>query len=309
MSEAVIDHLEVVEVQEHNGHVLVSAFIAGERLIDAVVEEGSVGQTRQGVVKGQMGQVVFETLLFRDVAEAPHPTDDFARHVLRLGESLKDPAVDELQGVIAFGFRLSIEINHAGDKRARINELIRDVLDDSIVVASGDEVGRQSPHVGELAIETGDGSIGADDEQSVGGRLQCRVQERRSLAEIANGVAQLHLGRDARRDVVRGDDESAHRRVVHEADDRQFVGDHLFTAATKQAQRLHHGLGRAGTSQRVLDRHAKRRTVRRRHDVGERLALNGLGVVPQHPRHRPRDRFDVTRGGDEHHDRGRVVDQ
>ncbi len=233
VSEAVVNHLEVVQVQEQNGYVFFTSFRTCERLIDAVLEESSVGQTREGVVEGQMVQIVFETLLFGDIAETPHSTDHVAGYVLRFRESLEHTTVDELERVVALRVGPGVQILNTGHEYSRVHELIGHEVDQPAIVSGGDEVGRQSPHLGELAIEARDGSIGTDNEKPVAGRLQGGVEQRRGLAKFANGVSQFHLGGDACRDVVGRDDESADRGVIDEADDGEFERDHLLATAAQ----------------------------------------------------------------------------
>ena len=99
-------------------HVVVVAFTPGQRLVDAVLEERAVRESGEGVVEGQMGEVVLESLLLGDVTEAPHPTDHFTRDVLGLGQALEDPTVDELQRVDALGLGMGVEVVHARDEGA-----------------------------------------------------------------------------------------------------------------------------------------------------------------------------------------------
>jgi hypothetical protein len=50
--QAVVDALEVVEVEEHQGHPLVLAPLAGEGALHPLEEEGAVGQAGEVVVEG-----------------------------------------------------------------------------------------------------------------------------------------------------------------------------------------------------------------------------------------------------------------
>ena len=52
VAEAVVDVLEVVDVHEQDRHRQVVAALAGERVADAVAEQGAVGQAGEDVVEG-----------------------------------------------------------------------------------------------------------------------------------------------------------------------------------------------------------------------------------------------------------------
>ena len=51
MSKAVVDYLEVVDVQEGHGQHLVLPSAARQRVVDSICEQGAVGQSGQLVVK------------------------------------------------------------------------------------------------------------------------------------------------------------------------------------------------------------------------------------------------------------------
>jgi hypothetical protein len=68
VAEAVVDLLEAVQVQEQHrdrGGVAAGAL---EGVVDAVFEQGPVGQGGQAVVEGLVGELVFELAAFGDVA-------------------------------------------------------------------------------------------------------------------------------------------------------------------------------------------------------------------------------------------------
>ena len=89
VAQAVVDDLKVVQVYEQDGDGRVAPPGPLERVFQAVPEEGAVGQARQGIVEGLMGQLVFEPLVVRDVigrADDPgeRPRSVVERHGLRL---------------------------------------------------------------------------------------------------------------------------------------------------------------------------------------------------------------------------------
>ena len=58
VSEAVVDRLEVVQIHEGHGDMALVAFRVAQGLVQAVVEQGSVGQTRQHVMLGHVHQTI-----------------------------------------------------------------------------------------------------------------------------------------------------------------------------------------------------------------------------------------------------------
>ena len=78
MAEAVVDGLELVEVDEHDRYRRSGPLGAGERMLDAVREERSVGEVRHGVVEGLVGELLLEHLALADVAAV----QDDSAHVL-----------------------------------------------------------------------------------------------------------------------------------------------------------------------------------------------------------------------------------
>ena len=65
---AVVDELEVVDVDEEHADEPVGAPLAGQRVADAVVEQRAVGELRQRVVEGAVTELVLELLARADVA-------------------------------------------------------------------------------------------------------------------------------------------------------------------------------------------------------------------------------------------------
>ena len=78
MPEAVVDRLEVVEVDEHHRDLRHPATRAHQRVLDAVGEERPVGELRHGVVERLMRELILESLALADVAAIEHG----AAHVL-----------------------------------------------------------------------------------------------------------------------------------------------------------------------------------------------------------------------------------
>jgi hypothetical protein len=68
VAEAVVDDLEVVEVQEDHGHAAVLAPAASERMAYALDEQRAVGQARDRVVERLVGELLLERAALADVA-------------------------------------------------------------------------------------------------------------------------------------------------------------------------------------------------------------------------------------------------
>ena len=72
VAEAVVQGLEVVQVQEQHRGGVVRSPPAVQGVLDAVAEEGAVGQIGQRVVEGLVGELVLEHLLLGHVAGVQH---------------------------------------------------------------------------------------------------------------------------------------------------------------------------------------------------------------------------------------------
>jgi len=60
VAEAVVDRLEVVEVDEEDADAAATPGRAGDRVGDAVAEEGAVGEAGERVVERLVGQLRLE---------------------------------------------------------------------------------------------------------------------------------------------------------------------------------------------------------------------------------------------------------
>ena len=76
MPEAVVDGLEVVEVDEHDRDRRSSALRAQDRVTDTVGEERAVREVRDRIVEGLMRELVLECLSLADVAAVQHDAAD-----------------------------------------------------------------------------------------------------------------------------------------------------------------------------------------------------------------------------------------
>ena len=69
MTEAVVDGLEVVDVQEQHDAGARGGAPSGQRNVEAVTEEGTVGQARQRVAERHRAQLVLQLLALGDVTD------------------------------------------------------------------------------------------------------------------------------------------------------------------------------------------------------------------------------------------------
>src|SRR5687767_6853606 len=125
-----------------------------------------------------LAQFRLRSLALGHVAEAPYPPDTSSGDALRLRVALEDAPVSELERVEALLLRAGVHRAHPGEKGVRIDELVGHRRECSAVVALGEELVGESPHVGELLVEHDDASRVVDDENAVGGRLQRRAEQR-----------------------------------------------------------------------------------------------------------------------------------
>ena len=86
MTQAVVDVLEPVEIEEQHGHGAAGALEAGDRLLEAVEEQAAVGEARQGVVQRLGGESV----------GGPGPLDDTAHLGTASGHHLEELLVGVL---------------------------------------------------------------------------------------------------------------------------------------------------------------------------------------------------------------------
>src|SRR6266567_2033970 len=69
VAQAVVDELEIVEVEEDHGDIGVAASSGVHRNLEPVVEEHAIGQAGERVVERLVGKAVFQLLALGDVAD------------------------------------------------------------------------------------------------------------------------------------------------------------------------------------------------------------------------------------------------
>ena len=83
MPETVVDRLEVIEINEQDGHRAAGAFDPRQGVLDTITEERLVGKAGQSVVKRLSCQLVAELTVLRGVAETPDAPHNIAVNALR----------------------------------------------------------------------------------------------------------------------------------------------------------------------------------------------------------------------------------
>ena len=73
VAEAVVDVLEVVEVEEQHGERLGGAVAAAQRVGEPVAEQLAVGEPGERVVERLVAELLLERLAVGDVADGEHP--------------------------------------------------------------------------------------------------------------------------------------------------------------------------------------------------------------------------------------------
>ena len=76
VAEGVVHCLEVVEVDEEHGQVGAGTGAASQGVIEPVLKERLVGEPGQRVMKGPVGELVFQELAVGDVSKAVDPSHD-----------------------------------------------------------------------------------------------------------------------------------------------------------------------------------------------------------------------------------------
>ena len=72
MAEAIVDRLELVQIDEQDGQLAAISIGAGLGVDDAVVEQRPVGQARQRIMERTVHQLLFECLALGDVTTVEH---------------------------------------------------------------------------------------------------------------------------------------------------------------------------------------------------------------------------------------------
>src|ERR671924_190744 len=200
VAEAVVDGLEVVEVDEHDADGGRASLGAHERLLDAVGEEGAVGEIRHRVVEGLMGELLLEGLALADVAAV----QDDPVHVL-VAQEIRVLHLELEPGPVA--------VPKQALQRVRLRPLAADVRHDlreprpvglaheAVEARPLDLVGRVAEHALDRRALVGHDAVGVEDGDQV-----ARVRDERTEARLALPAVEIlgeHRALDAPRHLRR----------------------------------------------------------------------------------------------------------
>ena len=76
MAEAVVDGLEVIQIDEQQGNSVVFAFGTLEPLFDPIAEQHAIGQVGQRIVERLVRELILEAFAVADVAGGEHQSAD-----------------------------------------------------------------------------------------------------------------------------------------------------------------------------------------------------------------------------------------
>ncbi len=280
MAEGIVDVLEVVEVDEHDGYRPPVALADRHRVLDAVAEQRAVPEQGQRVVQRHSLQLLFHALAVGHVAEVQQAPADrrFAVHVgaVDLDDALAlVPARDA--GLDDAGSARPREV--AGDELAQPRAIVEhhefvEVLADQVLRREAEDPLRGRRHVV-------DGAIRGDDRDDVR-----RVADQRVEARL--GRARCEAGLDRHR-------EGGHDRLPREQQargDADHPGDQaggLAEAAAVQDEQRVTGEHQRGVGRQRGDRGAALGRVHRRR------APLGAQVIEVRRHGEGRDRADMQR--------------
>ncbi len=245
VAERVVDHLEVVEVDQQQRHSAAAALVAGHRVLDPVAEQRPVGQAGQRVLERLAGQLALERLLLGHVADAQ---DDRVQvgvgQPVGAGHLDLDPAAVGPAGTrLHSGRRPGRRLAYGGDPLADGGQLVR--VGDRGEPLDGQPlrlVAEDPPH---RAAGEDDAAVG-DREDRVGGVFQQRHRAPLGGLPLTVLAAAILGGLGAEPDD--GDHDDGHGRNVR-ADHRVLDGGQAEIAGGGQrtdlqhAPRAQHGTG------------------------------------------------------------------
>ena len=169
MSQGVVYLLEVVEVNEQCRTKMAVPPAAGQGLFQAVHQQPPVWQVGQYVVSGLPFDKFRRTSVFGDVAKTPDPSNGLITDFLWLRVTLENPAIVELDLVLADCIGLRVQGAHLRQELIGIFYQFRYVPKHAVVISGGQQIVRKAPHFGEAFIVVGGPAVVVHHQDSVGG--------------------------------------------------------------------------------------------------------------------------------------------
>ena len=162
VAEAVVDRLEVVEVEEDDRQAGLLAARAGDRLAHALDEQRAVGQAGDGVVERLVGELLLEGLALADVAGVEHD----ALHVLVV-EQVRVQDLELARAAVLVAQRARQHVALVAGLRRAVGQQVQEAgavaADEQAVEARAHQLlGRVAEHALDRGALVGDRRVGAD---------------------------------------------------------------------------------------------------------------------------------------------------
>ena len=97
-----------------------------------------------------------------------------------------------------------VELLHLGHEALGVLELAEHEVDGALVVAGLQDLARDAPHLGELAVVADDPALAVHDQDAVGGGLQRRRHQRERKLQLLTRCTELGLSQILQRLPQRG---------------------------------------------------------------------------------------------------------
>lgn len=201
MAPAVVDDLEVVDVQEEHGQAGAAAGGPGQGLVEAVLQQQAVGQAGEGIVHGLVGESLLRLLALGHVADEGHGQVAVGRLDGAEGDvdgelGAVPPAAGQLEaGAHGAGpgvGQVAVPVSHVGGPEAVGKQDLDGLADQLLPVVAEEALG--------LAVDQHQAPGGIGDHRRVGRRVQhdpeALIGRRQRQLDQVGGLGRLgQLGR------------------------------------------------------------------------------------------------------------------
>ena len=184
VAEAVVDRLEVVEVEEDDRDAVLLATVAGDGVAHALDEQGAVGEVGDRVVEGLVGELLLEGLALADVAAVEHdPADGVVLEQVRVQD------LELAQRPVGVAQRALEHLGLAPGVRRAVGQQAQQA---AVLLGGQQAVEARPDHVRRRVAEDAldrralvdDGGVGVEDRDEVAGVLDERAEARLALAAV-----------------------------------------------------------------------------------------------------------------------------